>query len=122
MALSKLEQVRLQIGDVDEEEQYLDDDQIMFFLQDNSNVVLDASIACLEVIIASIALAPAQLKVGAITEYAPEIAGLENRLKALKEKKAKGSGKMPFLVHSDRRNWDDIDNLYSNRLYPRFKY
>ena len=53
MALSKLEQVRLQIGDVDDEEQYLDDDQILFFLQDNANVVLDASIACLEVIIAS---------------------------------------------------------------------
>lgn len=122
MAMNNIDQVRLQIGDLDEEEQYLDDDQITFFLQENGNKVMDASIACLEVIIASIALSPESLKVGEITEYAPKLEGLERLLAALIAKKNKGSGKMPFVVKSDRRNWCDIDNLYSRTGHPHFDY
>lgn len=122
MAISNLQQVRMEIGDTDPEEQYLDDDQITFYLQQSGNSVIKASIECLETIIAAIALAPSSLKVGAITETAPELAGLERRLAYLKEKKAKGSGRLPIVVKSDRKNWNDVDELYSRTHHRRFKH
>lgn len=122
MPLSKIDQVRLQIGDTDVEEQYLDDAQVQFFLDQNGNSVLDTAIECLEVIIASIALSPKELKVGEITEKAPDVVLLENRLKSLKEKKAAGDKRMPFIVKSDRTNWNDIDSLYTRQGNNQFNY
>lgn len=125
MALSKVSQVRLMIGDTDTTEPFLEDEQIQFFLDQNQGHTLKAAIESLASIIAAIALAPSSLKVGAITEEAPEVEDLEQRLVYLQTKLANGGGvgrgKLPLIVKSDRKDWDDFDSLFHNNK-QHFKY
>lgn len=125
MALSKVSQVRLMIGDTDTTEPFLEDEQIQFFLEQNQGHTLKAAIESLASIIAAIALSPSSLKVGAITEEAPEVEDLENRLVYLQTKLANGGGvgrgKLPLIVKSDRKDWKDFDSLF-HKNKQHFKY
>lgn len=107
------EQVRLNIGDTDTEEQYLSDSVITFLLTENGNNVLDASIAALEAIINQIALQPSRWEIGDASETRASVEQLENRLQELINKRnAQKYTAIPIILNTDRKDWDDLDKIF----------
>jgi len=103
-------QMRLLTGDFLTDEPYLEDDIYTWFYQENGNSVLKGAIEALESIINNIALSPERWVLGDASEERAAVSALERRLADLKLKEDRGV--VPVIVRSDRKNWDDFDNLF----------
>lgn len=115
--LTDLNRVRLLVGDTAQDLPYLADDTYTWLLETyagNTNYILQAAVASLEMIINQIALSPQSIKTEEIQEVGPLVAALEKRLDSLKKQRdAKTTvARFPMLVKSDRADWDDLDNLF----------
>lgn len=108
---SIVDQMRLLTGDYIEDEPYLNDDIYLWFYAQNNNSILDAAIEALESIINNIALSPQEWRIGESSEMNASVILLEARLVSLKNRKS--NGKVPIAFRSDRKNWKDFDELFS---------
>ena len=117
-APSLIQQVKFKVGDTSLNYPFLADSTYEWLLEKNSNNITKAAIEALEMIINQIALSPESIKTDAVDEVKASVPVLERRLEALKKQltqAAVGASRFPFLVHSDRRNWNDLDSLFPKR-------
>ncbi|MGM0985558.1 MAG: hypothetical protein ACQEXI_01055 [Pseudomonadota bacterium] len=113
--LSNIEQVRLNIGDTNTEDQYLEDSVIQFLLDESGSDVLDASIEALEAIINQLSLTPDRWRIGDVEEYRASIDDLEGRLQELKNKRnAKKFTAIPILFNTDRKDWSEFTKIFGD--------
>jgi len=105
-----VDQMRLNTGDFQEDELYLDDAIYVHFYSQSGNSVIDGSILALEAIIANIALSPSKWHIGEAGETAPRVVELNSRLIALTQRKT--NNKIPILIRSDRKSWCDFDKVF----------
>lgn len=106
-------QMKLLTGDFSSagDEPWLTDDIYLWFYAQANNSVLDGSIAALESIINQIALRPVSVTNADVSEsWTGTVEVLSARLTSLKLKK-KGTV-IPVLIKSDRRNWNDFNELF----------
>ena len=113
-----IQQVKLKVGDTSLNYPFLADSTYDWLLEKNSKNIIKAAIEALEMIINQIALSPESIKTDAVDEVKASVPVLERRLDALKKQltqAAIGASRFPFLVHSDRKNWNDLDSLFPKR-------
>ena len=113
-----IQQVKFKVGDTSLNYPFLADSTYDWLLDKNSNNIIKAAIEALEMIINQIALSPESIKTDAVDEVKASVPVLEKRLDALKKQltqAAVGASRFPFLVHSDRKNWNDLDSLFPKR-------
>ena len=113
-----IQQVKFKVGDTSLNYPFLADSTYDWLLDKNSNNIIKAAIEALEMIINQIALSPESVKTDAVDEVKASVHVLERRLNALKKQltqAAVGASRFPFLVHSDRNNWNDLDSLFPKR-------
>lgn len=113
-----IQQVKFKVGDTSLNYPFLADSTYDWLLDKNSNNIIKAAIEALEMIINQIALSPESVKTDAVDEVKASVPVLERRLNALKKQltqAAVGASRFPFLVHSDRNNWNDLDSLFPKR-------
>lgn len=116
-------QVRLTVGDTNNDIVWLDDNTYQWLLESNGNRVIDAAIEALEMIINQVALAPQSVQTEDVREVGPAVDALERRLTNLKAKRSSNTAVtrgFPMIIKSDRKNWDDIDSIYRNCTYGDF--
>ena len=117
-APTQVQQVKFKVGDTSLNYPFLADSTYDWLLDKNSNNITKAAIEALEMIINQIALSPESIKTDAVDEVKASVPVLERRLEALKKQltqAAVGASRFPFLVHSDRKNWNDLDSLFPKR-------
>ena len=117
-APSIIQQVKFKVGDTSLNYPFLADSTYDWLLEKNSKNIIKAAIEALEMIINQIALSPESVKTDAVDEVRASVPVLERRLNALKKQltqAAIGASRFPFLVHSDRKNWNDLDSLFPKR-------
>lgn len=108
-------QMRLLTGDFSSagDDPWLTDDIYLWFYQQANNSVLDGSIAALESIINQVALRPTSITNSDVSEsWRDSVKTLSSRLDELKLKK-KGNV-VPMVIRSDRKNWNDFNDLFGN--------
>lgn len=108
-------QVKYKVGDVSATYPFLQSSIYDWLLEKHNDNVTKAAIEALEMIINQIALSPESLETDAVRELRPSVPVLEKRLLALKKElteNALGRSRFPMLIHSDRKNWDDFDELF----------
>lgn len=113
-----IQQVKFKVGDTSLNYPFLADSTYDWLLEKNSKNIIKAAIEALEMIINQIALSPESVKTDAVDEVKASVPVLERRLNALKKQltqAAVGASRFPFLVHSDRKNWNDLDSLFPKR-------
>ena len=113
-----IQQVKFKVGDTSLNYPFLADSTYDWLLEKNSKNIIKAAIEALEMIINQIALSPESVKTDAVDEVKASVPVLERRLEALKKQltqAAIGASRFPFLVHSDRKNWNDLDSLFPKR-------
>ena len=113
-----IQQVKFKVGDTSLNYPFLADSTYDWLLEKNSKNIIKAAIEALEMIINQIALSPESVKTDAVDEVRASVHVLERRLEALKKQltqAAIGASRFPFLVHSDRKNWNDLDSLFPKR-------
>ena len=113
-----IQQVKFKVGDTSLNYPFLADSTYDWLLEKNSKNIIKAAIEALEMIINQIALSPESIKTDAVDEVKASVPVLERRLDALKKQltqAAIGASRFPFLVHSDRKNWNDLDSLFPKR-------
>lgn len=113
-----IQQVKFKVGDTSLNYPFLADSTYEWLLDKNSKNIIKAAIEALEMIINQIALSPESIKTDAVDEVKASVPVLERRLEALKKQltqAAVGASRFPFLVHSDRKNWNDLDSLFPKR-------
>lgn len=113
-----IQQVKFKVGDTSLNYPFLADSTYDWLLDKNRNNIIKAAVEALEMIINQIALSPESVKTDAVDEVKASVPVLEKRLDALKKQltqAAVGASRFPFLVHSDRRNWNDLDSLFPKR-------
>ena len=113
-----IQQVKFKVGDTSLNYPFLADSTYDWLLDKNSKNIIKAAIEALEMIINQIALSPESVKTDAVDEVRASVHVLERRLDALKKQltqAAVGASRFPFLVHSDRRNWNDLNSLFPKR-------
>ena len=113
-----IQQVKFKVGDTSLNYPFLADSTYDWLLEKNSKNIIKAAIEALEMIINQIALSPESVKTDAVDEVKASVHVLERRLDALKKQltqAAVGASRFPFLVHSDRRNWNDLNSLFPKR-------
>ena len=113
-----IQQVKFKVGDTSLNYPFLADSTYDWLLDKNSKNIIKAAIEALEMIINQIALSPESVKTDAVDEVKASVHVLERRLDALKKQltqAAVGASRFPFLVHSDRNNWNDLDSLFPKR-------
>ena len=113
-----IQQVKFKVGDTSLNYPFLADSTYDWLLDKNSNNIIKAAIEALEMIINQIALSPESVKTDAVDEVKASVHVLERRLNALKKQltqAAVGASRFPFLVHSDRKNWNDLNSLFPKR-------
>ena len=113
-----IQQVKFKVGDTSLNYPFLADSTYDWLLDKNSNNIIKAAIEALEMIINQIALSPESVKTDAVDEVKASVHVLERRLDALKKQltqAAVGASRFPFLVHSDRKSWNDLNSLFPKR-------
>lgn len=113
-----IQQVKFKVGDTSLNYPFLADSTYDWLLEKNSKNIIKAAIEALEMIINQIALSPESVKTDAVDEVKASVHVLERRLDALKKQltqAAVGASRFPFLVHSDRNNWNDLNSLFPKR-------
>ena len=113
-----IKQVKFKVGDTSLNYPFLADSTYDWLLDKNSNNIIKAAIEALEMIINQIALSPESVKTDAVDEVKASVHVLERRLDALKKQltqAAVGASRFPFLVHSDRKSWNDLNSLFPKR-------
>ena len=113
-----IQQVKFKVGDTSLNYPFLADSTYDWLLDKNRNNIIKAAIEALEMIINQIALSPESVKTDAVDEVKASVPVLERRLAALKKQltqAAIGASRFPFLVHSDRNNWNDLNSLFPKR-------
>ena len=107
-----VDQMRLNTGDCNEDEHYLEDSIYVYFYNLAGNSVIDGSIMALESIINNIALSPQRWQIGDASETGPLITALNERLVSLKSRRS--GAKVPVILRSDRKNWNDFDKAFGD--------
>ena len=107
-----VDQMRLNTGDFIEDEPYLEDSIYVYFYNLAGNSVIDGSIMALESIINNIALSPQRWQIGDASETGPLITALNERLVSLQSRRT--GAKVPVILRSDRKNWNDFNKAFSN--------
>ena len=113
-----IQQVKFKVGDTSLNYPFLADSTYDWLLEKNSKNIIKAAIEALEMIINQIALSPESIKTDAVDEVKASVPVLERRLGALKKQltqAAIGASRFPFIVHSDRKNWNDLNSLFPKR-------
>ena len=113
-----IQQVKFKVGDTSLNYPFLADSTYDWLLDKNSKNIIKAAIEALEMIINQIALSPESVKTDAVDEVKASVPVLEKRLDALKKQltqAAVGASRFPFLVHSDRKSWNDLNSLFPKR-------
>ena len=113
-----IQQVKFKVGDTSLNYPFLADSTYEWLLDKNSKNITKAAIEALEMIINQIALSPESVRTDAVDEVKASVPVLEKRLDALKKQltqAAVGASRFPFLVHSDRKNWNDLNSLFPKR-------
>lgn len=113
-----IQQVKFKVGDTSLNYPFLADSTYDWLLEKNSKNIIKAAIEALEMIINQIALSPESIKTDAVDEVKASVPVLERRLDALKKQLTQatvGASRFPFLVHSDRKNWNDLNSLFPKR-------
>lgn len=113
-----IQQVKFKVGDTSLNYPFLADSTYDWLLEKNSKNIIKAAIEALEMIINQIALSPESVKTDAVDEVKASVPVLEKRLDALKKQltqAAVGASRFPFLVHSDRKSWNDLNSLFPKR-------
>lgn len=108
-------QMRLLVGDFSSagDDPWLTDDIYLWFYQQAKNSILDGSIAALESIINQIALRPTSIGNADVNEaWTGTVKTLTGRLADLKLKKT--ASVVPMVIKSDRKNWNDFNELFGN--------
>lgn len=105
--------VRLLVGDV-ADIPWLDDAVYNFTLDQNDGDELRAAYDVLRYVESRITLEPMNSNNGFIDETRPMILYIEKRKKELQADIAKRDGTyaIPLVVRSDRKNWNDIDDIF----------
>lgn len=112
---SYIERIRLLVGDTDVEWEYLEDPTYEYLYFDNAQNELLTAVAALENIINYVALNPESETLGQVNGKGMGIDALERRLTSLKIKAANNGadvGKVPIVLRSGRKNWDDFDSIF----------
>ncbi len=104
--------MRLLTGDYFENEHFLEDSIYLHLYAEAGNNELEGAIEALESIINNIALAPKEWRSGDVWEKGQDIKQLERRLAALKVRKR--GVRVPIIMKSDRKNWDDFKKAFGN--------
>ena len=107
-----VDQMRLNTGDFIEDEPYLEDSIYVYFYNLAGNSVIDGSIMALESIINNIALSPQRWQIGDAPETGPLITALNERLVSLKSRRS--GAKVPVILRSDRKSWNDFDKAFGD--------
>ena len=108
-------QMRLLTGDFSSagDDPWLTDDIYLWFYAQASNSILEGSIAALESIINQIALRPVSVTNADVKEvWTGTVATLQARLASLKAQRS--DRKVPMVIKSDRKNWNDFIDLFGN--------
>lgn len=117
MALSNsyIERIRLSVGDTDEDYKFLEDSVYEFLYFENQSNELKTAVAALESIINYISLNPESETLGQVSGKGVNSTWLEQRLTQLLNKANKqGSryGKVPIVIRSDRKDWNDFGKIF----------
>lgn len=102
--------MRFLTGDYIIDEPYLEDAIYLHLYAQEGSSEIDGAVAALESIINNIALSPAKWRSDGVWEEKQSLAALEERLKSLKAKQR--GNKIPIVMSSDRKNWDDFDKVF----------
>lgn len=115
LATDAIARVRLLTGDLEETDPILDDGTYEYILLNNNSNELDTAIECLEVILTYLTVNPAWQELGSVSYRNMNLEMVESRIANLKQRKtldAAKSKKIPIMVRTDRKNWNDIDAIF----------
>lgn len=112
---SAVQRVRLTIGDISEDFPILSDEVYEYLLYENGSNEQATAVAALENIINYFSLNPTDEVFGDVGGKRFDIRVMEKRLQDLISKPTKdksGVGRVPILLRSDRKGWDDFNKLF----------
>lgn len=107
-----VDRMRLLTGDTNKDEPYLEDSIYVWMYGQNGNSELDGAIQALNSIINQIVLNPEEWRMGDISERQGTLTMLKGRLEELEKSKYPTS--VPVVLRSDRKNWNDFNELFGN--------
>lgn len=115
LAASPRNRVRLLIGDI-AHIPWLDDGVYNYILQQNNMDELKAAYDLLKYVESRITLEPQSSSGGFVKEEAPALEYIAIRKKELdiEIRKRDGGYVVPVIMTSDRKNWNDIDSIFSS--------
>lgn len=114
---SAIQRIRLTIGDINPEWALLEDDVYEYLLYKNGSDENATAIEALENIINYYSLNPTDEAFGDISGKRFDIRTMERRLKELKSKPSVGKdgvGRVPMMLRSDRKDWNDFNKLFGD--------
>ena len=112
---SAIQRIRLTIGDISEDWAILEDDVYEYLLYNNGSDEQAAAIEALENIINYYSLNPTDEAFGDVSGKRFDIRVMEKRLEALKTKSTKdssGVSRVPIMLRSDRKDWNDFNKIF----------
>lgn len=107
--------VRLLVGDIVPDYPILDDTTYEYLTLINTSE-LSAAIEALEIILNFYSLSPDTEELGGVKGSGISVNRLEKQLTKLKAKftaDKTGTGRVPMVLRSDRKDWSDFDNIWS---------
>lgn len=114
---SAVQRIRLSIGDISEELPILADEVYEYLLYENGSDEQATAIAALENIINYFSLNPTDEVFGDISGKRFDVRLMESRLNELRTKTTKdksGVSRIPMMLRSDRKGWDDFNKLFGD--------
>lgn len=115
LTTNPVSRIRLEVGDTSAYPIF-PDTVYTYYYQKNLEDELSAAIEVLEAIIQTVIISPDDVSVGDIQSADALVAFFNERLLQLRQKKfAKKGGDLvspPLAIRSDRKNWDDLNNLF----------
>ena len=109
-----IQRIRLMVGDTTTFPM-LEDSVYQFLYLSNNNDELATAIEAAESIINSLVLNPLDDSVGTASQKTRTLREMERRLTELQNKKIKdssGSQRIPVVIRTDRKDWNDINNIF----------
>lgn len=112
---SAISRIRLTIGDISEEWAILEDSVYEYLLLKNGSDEHATAIEALENIIDFYSLNPTNEAFGDVSGSNFSIRTMEKRLDALKARAtadSSGVSRIPIMLKTDRKNWDDFGKVF----------
>lgn len=115
LADNAIERIRLLTGDLEETDPILDDSTYEYLYLENSNNELEAAIEALETILTFLTVNPSWQDIGSVSYRNMNLEMVEQRLSDLKARRnldASKAKRIPIMLKSDRKDWNDIDSIF----------